>query len=157
MAGEIKFKRRSGGTGAILLTTSLSVDGATPIPSDYRQEPDAVLTKYAVLVHYFTALDLGVPDIAREARRLVVARLDALKSALLWRGTPIVRQLGMGKAYMPNVYDNFGDLVAASTTGDSLLLDNCTLFDASIEDDQMMVEGIVLKLTFARVCDAMSI
>lgn len=157
MAGEIKFKRRTNGTGGILSTTSLSIDGSTPIPSDYRQEADGALTKYVVLAHYFTSLDLGVPDIAREARRLVVARLDTIKSALLWRGAPIVRQLGMGKAFMPNVYNNFGDLVASSTTGDSLLLDNCVLYDAGIEDDQAMVEGIVLRLTFARVCDAMAV
>lgn len=157
MAGEIKFKRRSGGTGALLSTLSLSLDGSTAIPSSYRQEPDPVLTKYAVIAHYFSPLDLSNPDIAREARRLVVERLDSLKVNLVWRGQPIVRPLGRGKAYMPNVYDNFGDLVATSTTGDSLLLDNCTLFEATIDDDQAMVEGIVLKLTFARVCDAMSI
>lgn len=156
MAGEIKFVRRSNGTGAVLSTTSLSIDSGTAIPSDYRQDPDQVLSKYSVRVHYFTSIDLSDPDAAREARRLVVARLDNLKSVLRWRGSPVVRQLGRGKAIMPNVYDNFGDLVMASLSGDSTLLNNCTLFDATVDDDTAMVAGIALRLTFARVCDAMS-
>lgn len=157
MPGEIKFLRRSGGTGAVLATTYLSLDGATPIQSDYRQDADPVLTRYSVRAHYFTSIDLSNADAAREARRLVVERLDNLKSALGWRGAPVVRQLGRGKARMPNIYDNFGDLVMTSASGDSLLLDNCTLFDSAVEDDAAMVEGIVLRMTFARVCDAMSV
>lgn len=157
MAGEIKFVRRSNGTGAILSTTWLSIDANVPIPSDYRQDPDQVLSKYSVRVHYFTSIDLSDPGAAREARRLVVARLNDLKSDLRWRGSPVVRQLGRGKATMPNIYDNFGDLVMTSTSGDSMLLNNCVLFDSTIEDDSAMVAGIALRLTFARVCDAMSV
>ena len=157
MAGELKFIRRSGGTGAILSTTYLSMDGATPLPSDYGQDPDTVLTKYRVRVHYFTSISLSSAASAREARRLVVERLDDLKQSLLWRGVPIVRQLGRGKATMPNIYDNFGDLVMTSASGDSLLLDNCVLYESGIDDDAEMVEGIALRLVFARVCDAMKV
>lgn len=157
MAGELKFLRRSGGTGLILSTTYLSVDGASPLVSDYGQDPDPVLTKYRVRCHYFTAIDLSDANAAREARRQVVDRLDTLKQTLLWRGNPIVRSLGRGKARMPNIYDNFGDLVMTSASGDSLLLDNCTLYESGIEDDAAMVEGIVLRLVFARVCDAMNV
>lgn len=157
MAGELKFRRRSGGTGAILSETYLSVDGATPIASDYAQEPDPVLTRYSVFAHYFTGIDLSDPNAAREARRRVVDRIDELKSALGWRGPPIVRQLGRGRATMPNVYDNFGDLVMASASGDSLLLNNCALYDAGIADDSARVQGIAIRLTFARVCDAMAV
>lgn len=157
MAGELKFRRRSGGTGAVLSETYLSVDGATPIPSDYAQDPDPVLTRYSVQAHYFTSIDLSDANAAREARRRVVARLDELKASLRWRGQPIVRTLGRGKATMPNVYDNFGDLVMASASGDSLLLNNCALYDASIVDDSARVQGIAVRLTFARVCDAMAV
>jgi len=157
VSGELKFRRRTGGTGAILSETYLSVDGAAPIPSDYAQDPDPSLTRYSVYAHYFTDVDLSNPNSAREARRRVVARIDELKSALGWRGQPIVRQLGRGRASMPNVYDNFGDLVMTSASGDSLILDNCALLDASIADDSARVQGIAIRLTFARVCDAMRV
>lgn len=157
MAGVIKFKIRSGGTGAVISTVSLSLDESVPIPSDYKQEADPQLTKYSVRVHYFPAVALTTEALAKEARRLVVARLDELKVQLGWRGTPVVRPLGRGKVAMPHIYENFGDLVMSSATGDSLLLDDCTLYDATIDDDNEMVEGIALRLIFCRPCDAMAV
>ena len=78
-------------------------------------------------------------------------RADALKSALNFR-VPQVRPLARGKVSVPNIYDNFGDLVYDEGSPNVVILDNCTLFDVSIDDDGLS-RGVTLVLTFGRPAD----
>ena len=144
----IKFKQRAGGTGALGTVTVLAVsDTAGNLPCDYVAVADPLLKKVAVRAHYFPADALSYDA----CRRAAVLRRDALLSALNYR-VPIVRPLARGKVAVPNLYDNFGDLVYDSGSPNVVILDNCTLFDITVDDDGL-ARGVTLVLTFGRAAD----
>lgn len=144
----VKFKHRTGGTGTVNTITVLAVDDTVGnLPADFVAVADPQLRKVAVRAHYFPSASLSRQD----ARRACVQRADDLKTALNFR-VPIVHQLARGKVKVPNLYDNFGDLVHNAGSPETVILDNCTLFDVSIEDDGL-APGCTLILTFGRAAD----
>lgn len=144
----VKFKQRTNGNGAVNTVTTLALsDTAGSLPAEFVAVADPLLKKVAVRVHYFPSDSSSY----LAARRAAVLRADALKSALNFR-VPQVRPLARGKVSVPNIYDNFGDLVYDEGSPNVVILDNCTLFDVSIDDDGLS-RGVTLVLTFGRPAD----
>lgn len=152
----LKFVRRTDGTGSVLDQTTLALDASTPLPSDFKQVPDPVLTKIQVEALFFPSTALSTEDNYQLARRQAVARLEALRSALKYRPVQ-VKNMARGVAVIPNVHQNFGDLVqiAEDGTTEAAILENCCLLESSI-DGPANVPGIVCVLVFGRVCDALT-
>lgn len=147
----VKFKQRTGGTGTVNTVTTLALsDDTGGLPADFVTVADPLLRKVAVRVHYFPAASLSRAD----ARRSCVARADALKSSLNFR-VPTVHPLARGKVAVPNLYDNFGDLVHNAGSPETVILNNCTLFDVTIDDDGL-ADGCTLVLTFGRPSDILT-
>ncbi|HLO42637.1 MAG TPA: hypothetical protein VK176_16560 [Phycisphaerales bacterium] len=153
---HLKFIRKTDGTGSTLSTTVLALDGTDPLPCDYQQVPDAVLTKIQVKALYFSATAITTQDSHQAARRAVVARLEVLRDALCYKPVT-VKQLARGVAVIPNVHQNFGDLVEMNEDGTTanVILANCCLLEASVEDSGV-VPGLAVVLVFGRVCDALT-
>lgn len=153
---KLKFHRRASGTGGVLNTVILGLDdGVTHIDGEYRQTPDPVLTKIEARFHFFPYLAATSEATFNEARRIVVAELERLRSECNFK--PIaVKTLARGLAVIPNTLENFGDLVYVTTSGDTIVLANCCLMDAAIVEDSAAINGITIALTFGRVCDSLT-
>lgn len=153
----IRFVLKENGTGSVISTTKLGLDDTTEVPCEFRAVPDQVLNKVEVRCHYFPGTTVTDGATFNTARALVVARMEALKVALRWK-PPVVKPMARGVAVMPNVFNNFGDLVQAATNGSATttnILTNCTLVDAAVVDDDAAINGITLSLTFGKVSASM--
>jgi len=154
--GYLKFVRRTDGTGGVLDQTTLALDASTPLPSDFKQVPDPVLTKIQVDALFFPSTALTSEDNWQAARRAAVARLEVLRSALKYRPVQ-VKNMARGVAVIPNVHQNFGDLVQVAENGvtENVILENCCLLESSV-DGPAGVPGIVCVLIFGQVCESLT-
>lgn len=150
----INWLRKNNGTGSVLATVKLALDEGSETLAEFFQVADPNLTKYEVRAHFFPDITSSDAASYNEARRLTVRRLDELKVSLQYRPS-IVRTGARGISYIPNIHNNFGDLVMVTASGPSVILDNCCLFDSNIVDD-VGVNGVTLSLVFARVADAVA-
>lgn len=150
-----KFVRRTNGTGTVLSTTQLGSVEGDPCPAAFFAYPEGPLSMVRVQVHYFSAPASDSPAHLAAARLAASAYLDSLRLALLHQ-EPVVHNLPRGRAVMPNIGNNFGDLIYytdlldASGLSGTTILANCTLFSASVVDDPG-IEGLTLDLVFGKV------
>lgn len=152
----LRFDRRSGGTGSVLSSTWLGHDAALGTGHEHKIAGN-VFTAHEgpyinarAVVFYFPTTPT-TPDTFAAARQAIAGRADALAAALLFR-PPVSKELARGAAVMPNIHDNFGDLVAADPDGnpDRVILANCTLASIEVEDPDG-IHGAQLALTFRKV------
>ena len=155
---SLKFKRRTNGTGTVLSTTHLGFDeGANHVEAEYTFDPQGPLVRVVCKVFYFATLGATPTDAQIQAARLLAAkRVESLRTSLLHRPM-IVKPLARGKSMTVNLHNNYGDLVqtdgSASPQTDEVILDNCTLESATVDDD-VGLRGVGLQLVFARVSDS---
>lgn len=151
---RIQWINRTDGTGAIIGTHDLGYDddasGNIQYHSTFRVLDEGPLVKYVVQTFYWHTDPTTEAEVIA-ARAAAMAYLDDLKATLRYR-EPVVRDLARGRVHLPNIHQNFGELVV-SGTGAATLLTNCTLFDAQVTDD-VGIHGIGIELTFGRASDA---
>lgn len=149
---NIKFRIRQNGTGTVLATVQLGRDDSgNPIPAEWSAKEDQYLAKIEVrvLVTHEAASPSNPEHAAAESRRRVVESMAQLKSDL--KLYPIsVRTMARGYAYIPNIHNNFGDLVLETLSGVAVLLDNCVAESVQIVDDESRTSGIVYSVVFVR-------
>lgn len=148
----LRWQNRTNGTGTILSTVDLSVDGSTAISGDYTPVPDEILNKVQVRAFYFPS---GDETTEYDSNRAAIAgRVEALKTALKFK-PPTVKRLARGVAVMPNIYNNFGDLVYGPSSPYTVILANCCLLDISVEEDTN-ASGMSILMTFGKVAAALT-
>lgn len=159
MIGEtlLRFKRRTNGTGSVVSTTNLGADGASECRGTYTLDTQGGILIARCRIFYFASTALDSEANVASARKAALAYIDTLQNSLVYR-PPIVKPIARGKIVMPNIHDNFGDLVYLLTdgSGETTILSNCTLADIKVADDPG-VEGIAIDLVFQKPSTAAAV
>jgi hypothetical protein len=154
--GFLKFKRRAGGDGAVLSETWLSYDASrsptysVPGVVTIQVEPGLERTIAECLIAAALPVDTAG---AAAARANILARLSSLRSALLLRPFQVIAH-PRGYLSIPNVHDNFGDLVAvAPDNSETVLAAKCVPERLEVVDD-IGLYAIKIAIAFLRVTAA---
>ena len=73
---------------------------------------------------------------------------------------PLIKDLPRGKAIMPNISNNFGDVVqhtayiSSSDASGTVILDNCTMIEPPRIVDNLNEDGCMMEFTFGRIADS---
>jgi hypothetical protein len=135
----------------VYLSIDENVSPQNGLHTDFTIENEGVLIKAVCEALYFPDQS-NIMTISNNAviRRKAQKRIDALRTSLLY-SPPQVKELARGKAVAVNVNNNFGNLACYESS--ETLLSMCWLHDAQIIDGHT-IEGVRMRLVFARVADA---
>lgn len=154
----LRFDIKTGGTGTVETSVWLSWDETLDsgseghVHGEFTLTPDGMLVR-AVCAAYYFAADPETADEEVTARQSATAHADDLKASLRFR-PPIVKELARGAVVLPNIHNNFGDLVAVDTEGgDHVVLANCTCSGVEIEDDPK-IHGVRYLVSFTKAAEA---
>lgn len=149
----IRFRIRNGGTGSHRKTVPLTIDDTESAwLYDFTYTGQGLLTVAKVRV--WMPNDHGDTTLLN-----VQAKAEGIRNDCEFK-PPIIKALPRGKGIMPNIHDNFGDLVihtshidSSSSTG-TVLLDNCTLIEPPRIFDSMNENGVGMEFKFGRIADS---
>lgn len=152
-ARYVRFRIRNNGTGSHRKTVPLTIDdGEAAWLWDFTYTGQGLLTVARVRV--WMPNDHGDTELLN-----VQAKAEGIRNDCEFK-PPVIKSLPRGKGIMPNLHDNFGDLVihtshidSSSSVGD-VLLDNCTLLEPPRIFDTLNENGVGMEFKFARIADS---
>lgn len=151
----IRFRIRSGGDGGTIATVPFTInDVEAAWLWDLIYQGEGLLTTATVRV--WMPNDHGTTTLLN-----VQAKGEGIRNSCLFK-PPLIKELPRGKGIMPNIHNNFGDLMIHTSYVDagvdgSVLLANCTMLEPPRISNSLNDGGAMITLKFGRIANSNAI